>query len=430
MLVLNKVRQQAFDILYKVLRQGAYAQLLFLQSAVPNKDRGLLKELVYGVLKQHHYLNFVLEALKPKETKLNYKKKVFLELIFYQKLFLTKVPDYAILNEAMEDAKIIFNLYDAKFIHAFVRKGFAQLDAGYESEIQEKIKKLDIIEQFSIVFSMPEWIIKLLLKQYGGEKTEDFLKTMQQPTLLYGRINRLKTDYAQVQQMLGASCVKQGPEPESVLYTCGDMTQTQCYQNGFISQQNISSQKVVQFLNPQSGQRILDMCAAPGGKTAYIAELMGDEGEIIALEIHEHRAKQMVQQFLRLGLKSIIPMHQDAKEYQSEQKFDAILLDAPCSGLGVIGNKPEIRYHLQPTDLDALLLLQRELLQHAWKLLKSDCYIVYSTCTVNKNENEKQIKQFLLQNQDAQLVEEQLLFNQVSEGYHGFYMAKIKKVRK
>ncbi|MGL5530920.1 MAG: methyltransferase domain-containing protein, partial [Culicoidibacterales bacterium] len=237
------------------------------------------------------------------------------------------------------------------------------------------------------------------------------------PPLKTARVNRLKS--TTLDERFSA-----GSLPMSVVLTKGNIGNTTEFSEGYLSIQDEASMQVAPLLDPKPGERILDMCAAPGGKTCHIAELMNNEGVVIANDVHEHKLTLIANQAERLGITCIEPICHDATTLASvfpKASFDRILVDAPCSGLGVIRRKPEIRYNIKPQDLDSLLAIQHQLLETALELIKPDGIIVYSTCTINKKENEKQLEQL----SGVEIIE-QKQFTGADGQTDGFYMSKLK----
>ena len=186
--------------------------------------------------------------------------------------------------------------------------------------------------------------------------------------------------------------------PEAIYFEDDNIANISLYKAGYLNIQDLSSMYVAKILEPKKGERIIDVCSAPGGKSTHIAEIMEDSGEVVACDIHEHKIKLIEHNIRRLGLKSIKTMLIDARKLTTvygKESFDRVLVDAPCSGFGVIRRKPEIKYNKKPTDIDEIILLQKEIIDEAVKLVKKAGTLVYSTCTINKKENEKMVTYIL-----------------------------------
>lgn len=212
------------------------------------------------------------------------------------------------------------------------------------------------------------------------------------------------------------------------MYRAGNIASTDYFKNGLVTIQDESSQLIAPLLDPQPTDLVLDMCCAPGSKTTHLAAIMNNQGKIIAYDLFEHKIKLVEANLKRLGVNNVELHVGDAtllKEKYSEESFDKILLDAPCSGLGVMKRKPEIKYH-DSGAMDTIIPLQAKLLDNAYYLLKKNGKMVYSTCTINKKENEQMIKQFLDKYPDMKIIEEKKILPYVYDS-DGFYMCKLEK---
>lgn len=412
---MKKARLTAFEIIYEVLYQNGYSNLL-LQSKLDNyssSDKALITKIVYGTIKNYDLLLFQLTQVKYK--KLTNKNKVILAMSLYQKHFLAKIPDYSIINEAIEISKIVGNKYQAKFIgallHEIINKPLIYAQGKDEDE------------NLAINYSHPLYLIKMLKKQYGEDTLLKYLKSNQEDAKIHLRYNPLSNKRELLEQDDLISLIND----DIYLYQGQNIGEYVFYKDGVVSVQDINSQKVAPFLNPQPNDKVLDMCAAPGSKTTHLAELMNNKGSIKAYDIHPHKINLIDKQAQRLKFNNINAQAYDATkllEVEEKESYDCILCDAPCTGLGVIKRKPEIKYH---NDMDEIIPIQAQLLEQAYYLLKHDGILVYSTCTINKKENNKQIEQLLNKHSDLVLEDEQTIFNYENDG-DCFYMAKVKKV--
>ncbi len=414
------VRLLAYDILIRYFKMGSYLNLslnhCLMHHSLSSMDKDLLTHMIYGVVQYKLALEYQMELLI-KDKKIDIEVYVILMMALYQWCYLDKIPEYAIISSSVDLAKKKLGRYKASFVNALLRQ--------YQRSGQRSLEELPIESKLSIETSHPQWLVLMLQHQYGLEKTERILRANNIPPLLSARYNVLRGDKSQLYKQ----GFKDGFLTKSALiYEGGNIAQTEAYQQGWVSIQDESSQCVAWMLAPQKQQRVLDMCSAPGSKACHIAEMMGDTGEIIAVDIHEHKIPLIEKQAKRLHLKSIHPLCHDATtlhEIFDPSSFDAILLDAPCSGLGVVNRKPEIKYH-PSTDMDELIPLQAKLLEEAYFLLKKGGNLVYSTCTINKKENAYQVQKFLQLHTDMQLLNERQI---LPYEYHsdGFYMAKMQK---
>ena len=401
----GNVRDAALTILLAVDKNQAYSNLLLNQTIkkykIESKDRALLTEITYGTLQHKYTLDYYLEPYI--RTKIDLWVRWLLRLSLYQVVYLSRIPAHAAVNEAVEIAKKRGHQGIASMVNGILRsiqrQGIRSID-----EIQEPIKRL------SISTSHPEWLVERLIESYGIEKTTEMLQENNVPPTLTVRVNSLKASVQDVLEMLeaeGVSAKNSELIPECVHIISGQVTQTDCFKNGFITIQDESSMMPANVLNPMPGNRVLDMCAAPGGKTTHIAEKMNNDGSILATDIHAHKLDLIDETSNRLGIEIIQTAPVDgrkAAEYLQKESYDAILVDAPCSGLGVTRRKPDIKYTKREEDFESLHKIQLQLLDNAVKVLKDGGRLVYSTCTVDLLENEGTVHEFLASHPEMELV--------------------------
>ena len=362
-------RQIAYQALLDVQREQAYSKLALnsLISENPECNGAFIRELVYGVLRQQLLLDYNIDRYA---KKVKVADRVILRMGFYQLCFMNSVSDYAAVNETVDLAR-----GNKKFINAvlrnFIRDG--------------KELKYDSI---STQYSCHESIVGLFTKAYGEEKTLEILKQSITTPKLSERMNK----------------------------------------NGLVSIQGRSSQKAVETLDPKPGEHIIDMCAAPGGKSFYAADLMDNQGEILAFDIYEHRLKLIEKEAERLGINIIKTAIKDGTVFDSslEQTADKVICDVPCSGFGTIAKKPEIKLKGISDELPELYKIQANILENASRYLKQGGILLYSTCTLNPKENTKQIEAFLENHKDDySLISEEQIFPH--DDYDGFYISIIKR---
>ncbi|MGL4973202.1 MAG: 16S rRNA (cytosine(967)-C(5))-methyltransferase RsmB [Culicoidibacterales bacterium] len=408
------VRRLAVEALQKILDEGAYSNLtihaiLTNQKEYTGQESGFLTELVYGTLQHKLAIEYYFAPLLVGK-KLKPWMRTLLLVSGYQLVYLPNIPQHAVLDEATKIAQQKGDRQAGKFVTAILRKFLREPRPSLDAIT-------DPLERLSVETSHPIWIVKLLAKQYDVETAALICRNNNLPPLKTARVNRLKS--TTLDERFSA-----GSLPMSVVLTKGNIGNTTEFSEGYLSIQDEASMQVAPLLDPKPGERILDMCAAPGGKTCHIAELMNNEGVVIANDVHEHKLTLIANQAERLGITCIEPICHDATTLASvfpKASFDRILVDAPCSGLGVIRRKPEIRYNIKPQDLDSLLAIQHQLLETALELIKPDGIIVYSTCTINKKENEKQLEQL----SGVEIIE-QKQFTGADGQTDGFYMSKLK----
>lgn len=415
------VRAYALDILRRQESEGGYLNLMLnhaLQTAnLSSQDADFLTRLVYLVVSHQlyldHWINPIIQGKRVRPL-----EKTVLRMSLCQMLFFDRVPTYAIIDEAVALVKARRGKQAAGFMNALLHQ-LTEIKCDW-------VEGKDIDETWSINYSHPIWLVKLLRRQYGDETALKILQTNQKTPSLAARVNRLVTSKE--------AFLKQYPDCENgrlaqdaVLLKKGFQAYAEAYQRGEITIQDEASQYVSEFLDPPTGL-VLDLCSAPGSKTCHLASLMRNQGTIKAFDLYQHKIALVKENAQRLKATNIEAQVYDATQLSQilpDGCADAILLDAPCSGLGVLGRKPEIRYHDSGV-LDEVEQLQRQLLSVSYYLLKNNGKMVYSTCTLNKKENEKNIAWFLSQHPQMVLCEQRTI-QPFEFGTDGFYMAKMVK---
>jgi len=412
-----KARQLAYEILYDVIVRKQYASLALKQrlQEAPVIDQTLCTSIVYTCLQNHRYIR----VLWQRHTTYYPSSKiaVLLDSATTQLIFFDRVPDYAILNETVELAKII-DLNSAKMVNAVLHK---VLEKG-----KEKLVGLDELDTIALNASLPTFVVKLWSKHYGMEQTLLNAQALLEPSLLCGRVNPLKID---TDEIFYDPNVTRGQLSEYAFYSKDNIVQSDWFKNGECWLQDEASQLVSEFLEPMDNLNVLDACSAPGTKTAATAVLMHNTGHIDAIELHETRTGLIDKQLVHLGITNVTTYTMDARDAKDNFKhnyYDRILVDVPCSGLGVLRRKADIKLRVSPAQLDELQALQASILEGVYECLKIDGIMVYSTCTLNRKENEMQIKNFVEKHPEFKLLEEKTIF---PNEYHtdGFYMAKLKR---
>ncbi len=412
-----KARQLAYEILYDVIVRKQYASLALKQrlQETPVIDQTLCTSIVYTCLQNHRYIR----VLWQRHTTYYPSSKiaVLLDSATTQLIFFDRVPDYAILNETVELAKNI-DLNSAKMVNAVLHK---VLEKG-----KEKLVGLDELDTIALNASLPTFVVKLWSKHYGMEQTLLNAQALLEPSLLCGRVNPLKID---TDEIFYDPNVTRGQLSEYAFYSKDNIVQSDWFKNGECWLQDEASQLVSEFLEPMDNLNVLDACSAPGTKTAATAVLMHNTGHIDAIELHETRTGLIDKQLVHLGITNVTTYTMDARDAKDNFKhnyYDRILVDVPCSGLGVLRRKADIKLRVSPAQLDELQALQASILEGVYECLKIDGIMVYSTCTLNRKENEMQIKNFVEKHPEFKLLEEKTIF---PNEYHtdGFYMAKLKR---
>lgn len=386
------------------------------KSELKREDKDLCTTIVYGTIQNLLAIQYQLQPyIKGKRVKKKIKTLLYLSL--YQLMYLDKIPEYAVINEAVNIAKKQ-GYQTSKFVNAVLR--------NFVRNERRSLEGLDELERISIETSHPLWMVKMFNKQYGLEKTKKICLEDNTPPTRSGRVNTLK---ASKEELLKEGCFKEGTlSKDALLYDKGNLALTSYFKEGKVTIQDESSQLVARLLDPQKTDYVLDMCSAPGSKTTHLSALMENQGKIEAYDLYEHKVKLVEYNLRRLDVKNVHIQAGDStklKEVYSEKTFDRILLDAPCSGFGVLKRKPEIKYH-DSSIMDGLVSLQALLLENAYYLLKNDGTMVYSTCTINKKENELMIQKFIEKHPDMEVFKQRTILNYE---YHtdGFFMCKMKK---
>lgn len=307
-----------------------------------------------------------------------------------------------------------------------VLRNFLRTPRREISEIQNPM------DQIAIETSHPTWMVKRWAAQYGEEKARWICRENNVPPQVSIRVNSLKITREELKERFlaeGYVVEESQVSPLGLLIISGgNVSQTALYREGYFTIQDESSMLITPLLDPQPGMRVLDVCAAPGGKTTHIAEYMQDQGEVVANDLHPHKEQLIKEQSKRLGVHSIHTKVCDARKLreQMNDEFDRILLDAPCSGFGVIRRKPDIKWKKKKEDVTAIAQVQYELLKEVAPLLKKGGSLVYSTCTIDQEENEQLVRRFIEDFPEFTLVEEDMRqILPIDFGSDGFFMAKI-----
>ena len=394
------MRKWLWKALDEVVNKEVYSNLYLRNHLheVNEKDRALATRIFYGTIQNYRYCRACWSKFV--KNKVNDKMDVLLTMSTYQLLFLDKVPSYAVVNDAVNIAKKINVKY-----------------AGLTNAVLHKVKHIET-KDVALKYSLPDWLYKMWVSQYGQEQALIMAKASVNILPLYVRRNLLKTtmeDFSSSEFI----CVK---DP-LYIYTQNDYFHHPYYQKGYMSAQDEGSFAIAKFVDPKENERILDCCAAPGTKTMAMAEMMHNKGHIDSFDLHAHRKDLIESDAKRLGIDIVHAGVQDATKFKSSILYDHILCDVPCSGYGVLSRKPDIKLRMLPEDMDTLIPLQYAILKNVCQYVKKGGIIVYSTCTMNKKENEKQIQRFLKEHDMFSLVDEVNIFSDSKQD--GFYMAKL-----
>ena len=428
--MIDIARKTAYEILLGIETDGAYAnaEILARENRESDIDGDFLRRLIYGVLEKKIYLDYILDKLITKGIKSVDKKTLtILRMGIYQLIFMDSVPAYAAIDSSVELAKVNARGRDG-FVNAVLR------NYTREESIELPRKEDSISRYLSVKYSVEESIIHKWIEEFGEAECESLLAAINKNSEEYSmdlRVNVSKKTRDAVKNEfldLGIDSVY-APLSERSLKISGKggnrITETEAYKNGLVSIQSQESTWIADLVDPKPGEKILDACAAPGGKTMALAEAMLNRGKIVAWDIYDHRVDMIREQAERLGITIVSSAVHNAGEYipEYEEAFDSVLVDVPCSGYGVMSEKPEIRYRKTDSIID-LPDVQRNILQTCSRYVKYEGKIIYSTCTINIDENKKIIQDFLDRNHWFKLEFERQLLPQ--EGYKGFYVAVIR----
>ena len=394
----------AIRVIERVQRAGAFADLALhhalVQSRMPPADRGLATELVYGTLRWRGRLDYLIsKALDRDLAKLEPLVTSALRVGAYQLFFSDRIPANAAVDEAVRCVRAMGLERATGLVNAVLRR-LARDGEGYTFPDLALDAKGHLVH----ACSLPAWLADRWLEQYGPEEAAKLARIMNEPAPVTVRVNRTKTTREALLPMLEEKFPEAAPchfSPDGiVLGHKGDIGQDASFVAGRMSPQDEASQLVVELLDLQRGERILDTCAAPGTKSAAIAERLNGEGFVLALDRHGRRLQLVGRGMRRLEIGGVATLERDATRSlldltEKEGPFDRILIDAPCSGLGALRRNPDARWRLRPDDLTDLAKLQREILESAAAVLRPGGSLVYSTCTVTPEENESVIQGFM-----------------------------------
>lgn len=439
-------RQAALQIVYKVNEDQAYSNIalnreLSLNLLKDKRDVSLVTEIVNGTIKNKIYIDYVLQQFsKQKLENLSPWVRNILRISAYQILFLDKIPESAAVNEGVNLTKKYSHEGSAKFVNAVLRNLIRKKD-----EIKFPQKDKDQVGYLSINYSFPSWLTEHFIKLYGVENTEKMFDFFNQVPETWIRINKLKISEEEAEKLFldkDIAIEKSKYVPEAYRIPGGyPLMKMDEYREGFFSVQDETSMIAVDILDPSPGENIIDVCSAPGGKTVFIAERMKNQGNVKALEFYEHRLISIVQYCLRNHITIVDAEVGDARDSYPEyrEKFDKVLADVPCSGLGVLGKRPDLKYQADPSKFEEINEIQRDILKSSAEMLKPGGILLYSTCTLNSKENQEIINEFLLDNSNFERVKipekyEKFLDEEGNfqtlpfrDNMNGFFIAKLRK---
>jgi len=408
----NNSRQLAFQAL-RSIQQGAFADVavdkVLQHNQLSSQDKALFTELVYGCVRRQRTLDVLIDQFGKKNSLQQPPDlRLILHLGLYQLRYLNQIPPSATVNTTVDLAKQNGVAGLSGVVNGMLRQYERSQPVREDGGDREELFSVDplqlpeaLVQRLGILHSYPDWIVQIWLEQFGLKETERLCQWMNQPPAIALRINPLKVSREQVEAAMAAAgvAVKRMPPLPQALQLVehkGAIQNLPGFQEGWWMVQDGSAQLVSHFLKPQPGEIVIDACAAPGGKSVHIAELMQDQGKVWACDRTESRLEKLQQNCDRLGIHSIQIRLGDSRSIpEFENQGDRVLLDAPCSGLGTLHRHADARWRQTPASVQDLVQLQTELLKQAATWVKPGGTLVYATCTLNPAENEAQVQAFL-----------------------------------
>ena len=431
----HTARELALHVLLEVQKEGAYSNIALKKaldhSFLSEADKGLATELVYGVVARKLTLEWYLSHfIKDRDQLEDWVYQVLL-LALYQYLYLDKIPDHALVYEAVEEAKNRHHQGAAKLINAVLRR---VLKEGLPDP--QLIKRVN--KRYSILYSLPVWLVQKFRQEFGDERAEAIFQSLYQKNKASIRVSKLE-DKKMLKELLGA--YESQLAPSALLKDSGNLANHSLFREGAYTIQDESSQLVAPTLDIKGDEKILDACAAPGGKTSHIASYLRT-GHVVALDLYDHKLRLIEDNAKRLGLSDkVVTQKLDATKVDQAfpaDSFDKILVDAPCSGIGLIRRKPDIKYKKESSDFESLKTIQLEILNSVCQTLRKGGIITYSTCTIFKEENFEVLQAFLDSHPEFEqvnlnhprqeiVVDGCLLITPEQFGSDGFFISQFRK---
>ena len=418
----TNTRELALDMLLAIDRDGRYSHLVLRDvldkyQYLSKQERAFLTRLTEGTVERMLTLDYVIDQFsKTKVKKMKPLIRELMRLSVYQIMYMDGVPDSAVCNEAVKLAR---------------KRGFSGL-SGFVNGVLRSVARgwKDVtFQNESVRYSVPEWIIDGWNADYGRDVTEKMLEAFMQPAKITVRTNTQKCTPQELKDRLSQEGVTveaiEGISYAFALSGFDYLAGLGSFQDGWFYVQDISSMTVAHAADPKKGDYIIDVCAAPGGKSSHLAELLDGSGMVEARDLTEYKVGLIEENILRHDLHNMKAVQQDATLFDetSVEKADILICDLPCSGLGVIGRKSDIRYKMTAEKAHDLAVLQQEMLDTVWKYVKRGGKLIYSTCTIHKEENEDNVAAFLQKHPQFTLVEQRQIFPM--EGSDGFFVAKM-----
>ena len=427
---MDKARAAATKVVFEVNERAAYSNVsldkVLKSENLNDLDRRFCTELVYGTIKAGQSIDWIIsQYINRPLKKIDPKVLAILRVAMYQIFYLDRVPNSAAVNESVELAKKV-SIGSSKFVNAVLRTAVREPDKA-------KFPEDDSAESIALRMSHPKWLVERWIDQFGLDATKKICEFDNNEPPISLRTNTLKIDRKELLlkfqdqkiEVVASNLTNEG----IICYNVTALSKLDVLQNGLCQVQSEASMLVAHELDPKPGEFVIDCCAAPGGKTTHIAQLMNNNGQIIAVDVHEHKITQIKKNASRLGINIIKTLKIDARDIGNKftDKADRVLVDAPCSGLGVLRQKADLRWKKSLKDLKHLPSLQLEILSSAAKAVKIGGTLVYSTCTTELAENEEVIKAFLEKNINFKLENTRRLLPHI-DNVDGFFIAKLTRI--
>ena len=390
--------------------KGAYSNIVlndaFREFFLSPKEKAFMTEIFYGVIRNKKFLDYIIERYT-KDIRKEWIRNL-LRISIYQITFMNS-DDKGVVWEATELAKK-YSVAISKFINGTLRNYLRNKDS--------ELKRLDDEKNYEVLYSIPRWFYDTLEKQYGNDNLKQAITSLKKIPYLSVRVNKLKYSEEEFEEFLKEKDIQIIKKVDTVYYVnSGLIINSEEFKTGKIIAQDASSYLAAKNLGVMPNELVLDICAAPGGKTAVLAEEMKNSGEVIAIDIHQHKIKLIDTNMKKLGIDIVKAIVMDARNVNKQgRKFDKILVDVPCSGYGVIRKKPEILYSKNRENIEELAKLQLEILNSAADILKDGGELIYSTCTITDEENTNNIEKFLKEREEFK-VEKLYILENVSGDY-------------
>lgn len=442
-------REIAFNVLNDIYNNSAFSNIALekhLRDVDDKRKQNFVRELVYGVLENDIFLEYVIsKTSKIKMKKIHKSILIILKLGLYQIFFMDSVPSSAAVNESVILAKKHGNRGSIGYVNGMLRN----IDRN-----KEKLKDINIkdpTKRISVKYSHPQWLVDKWIEEFGVEFTEELCKANNEKPSLNITVNNLRTNKSDLKNKLASKGFKikesRYSEDSLIIENPFNISRSEEFLNGEFTIQDESSALVAQMMDPKPGSTVIDLCSAPGGKSIHIAQRMKNKGRVISRDIHQHKLNLIRKNSKRLGTNIIETELFDARDLDNSliNLADYVLVDAPCSGLGLIRRKPEIKNNKSQDDIKNLSTLQFEILNKAKEYLKVGGILIYSTCTVGRKENLDIIDKFLSKNPNFKTlsikdnIKNTEDFTTLDDGYvelypnihgtDGFFIAKMKKMR-